>query len=219
VIGHVVSYYSSGADQRAFSDGYTSENDRSAADRCAPLYPRRHNLPVRLGLEPAVLGSPWVQIVDEHHSVADEYVIFNGDPFANESVRRNLAPVPHNCVFLNLDEGPDLGLVAHPAAIKVDQIRLEDLYSVAQDNIGRNWHEDRCVRFFLRKEVPDAAAIRRISKNGANRTIQQNCAGINYRGKDAAWLARSPPPGAVWRNRPLHHRVLKLRNPTRLSHR
>jgi hypothetical protein len=46
-------------------------------------------------------------------------------------VRRNLATIPNNRVFLNLDEGPDPGLVADGAAIEVDQIRLEDLHSAA----------------------------------------------------------------------------------------
>jgi hypothetical protein len=56
----------------------------------------------------------------------------------NERVRRYLASVPHECVFLNLDKGSDFGLVAHRAAIEIDQIRLEDLHSAAQDYVARN---------------------------------------------------------------------------------
>jgi len=146
VIRHIVSHDSSGANQSTLSDAYTRENDRSASDRRAALHSRGHNLPVGFGLQPAALRCPRVQVVDEHDSVADEDIIFDGDPFANKSVGRDLAPVAYKSVLLNLDEGSNLSFIAHRAAIEIDQIRLEDLHSVAQNNVGRNWHEDRFIR-------------------------------------------------------------------------
>jgi hypothetical protein len=166
VIGHIVSYDGSGTDQSAFSDGYACENYGSAPDRCAALHSSGHHLPIRFGLQPAILSCARIQVVDEHDSVADKYIVFDGDPFTNKSVGRNLAALADSRVFLDLDEGPDLGLVAYLAAVEIDQIRLEDGYSVAQDNVGRDWHEDRFVRF-----VPSGtgghrtqAYIRRVSK-------------------------------------------------------
>jgi hypothetical protein len=126
----------SSANQGTFANDYARQNDRSAANGCPPLYSRRYDLPVGLSLQPAILGCPRVQVIDEHDSVAHEYVVFDRDPFADESVRRNLAAFAYRRIFLHLDEGSDLGIVAHCASIKIDQIRLEDLHSVAQDYVG-----------------------------------------------------------------------------------
>ena len=146
----------SGANERTFADGHARQNDRSASDRCTSLDSSGHDLPVCLGLQPAVIRRARIQVVDEHDSMADKNVIFDGDSFTDESVRRNLAPAPNERIFLNLDEGADLGLVAHIATIEIDQISLEDLHSVAQENIGRNWHQDRRVRFSARSEKDSA---------------------------------------------------------------
>jgi len=88
---------------------------------------------------------------------------------------------PNKCIVLRLDEGPDLGLIAHGAAIEVDQIRLEDLHSVALDNVGRNWHEDRLFGSSLRTGRAGGSSVPARPKNGTNRTIQQNEVGINCR--------------------------------------
>lgn len=135
--------HGSSANKCTFSDRNARQNDRSASDRCTSFYPSRHDLPVRLGLQPAIIRRARIQVVDEHDPMADKDVIFDGDPFANESVRRDLAPTSNKRIFLNLDEGSDLCLVAHTTAIEIDQIRLEDLHSVAQKNIDRNWHQNR----------------------------------------------------------------------------
>ena len=61
--------YRTGADQRAFANRYTGEDRRIAADRRAPLDPRRHHLPVGFGLQAAVfVDRRRVQIVGEHHA-------------------------------------------------------------------------------------------------------------------------------------------------------
>jgi hypothetical protein len=74
--------------------------------------------------------------------VADEDIILNRHPFANEGMRRNLASAPYECILLNFDESSDYGVVVHRAAIKIHQVRLEDLDSVTQNNVGGNRHED-----------------------------------------------------------------------------
>ena len=51
---------------------------------------------------------PWMAIVDEHHAVSDEHLVFDGHAFADEGVRRNLATAADHGVLLNLDERADL---------------------------------------------------------------------------------------------------------------
>jgi hypothetical protein len=58
---------------------------------------------------------------------------------------------------------------------------VEDLDIAAQDYVGRNWHEDRCIRVVPLEGECRTRASSAASQNGANRTIQQNCASINCR--------------------------------------
>lgn len=74
--------------------------------------------------------------------MSNEYIIFYGYTFTDKRVRRNLAPPADERVLLNFDECSNFGFIADRAAIKVDQVWLEDLHSMAQDYIGGNWHEE-----------------------------------------------------------------------------
>ena len=65
-------------------------------------------------------------IIDEDHPMADKNLLFDGDTFTNEGVRRDLASGSDGCVFLNLDEGPDLRLITNRAAVKIHQTGVED---------------------------------------------------------------------------------------------
>jgi hypothetical protein len=168
-------YYSSRANQRSFADGDATHNYRSAPDGGAALHSRGHHLPVGLRLETAILACPWVKIVNEHDAVAHEYIVFDGDPFANKSVRRDLAPAPDGCIFLDLDKGSYLGVVAHSTTVEIHQIGMEDFDFAAQDYVGRNWHEDRCVRFVLEGEVPYLRAFSPFSKWNKSHDTTELC--------------------------------------------
>jgi hypothetical protein len=50
MVRHVVRYYCSGTNERAFSDGYSSENDGTASDRSAAFYACGYNPPIFVGL-------------------------------------------------------------------------------------------------------------------------------------------------------------------------
>lgn len=65
-------------------------------------------------------------------------------------------PPSDECVSLNLDDGSNLGVVPKRAAVEIHQFRLENLDSLTQDNIGRNWHEDYCIRRLPVKEMRGA---------------------------------------------------------------
>jgi len=146
VVGHIAGDDGTRADQGSLSDRDAAENDGSTADGCTALYARGNDLPVIISLQSPVGCGAWIQIVDEHHTVSDKNVVFDGYAFANEGVGGNLAATSNEGIFLHFDEGADLGFIADSAAIKVDQIGLEDFYIVPKDHVGGNWHEGYCIR-------------------------------------------------------------------------
>src|SRR5947209_7160299 len=63
---NVLRHHRPGTDQGPGADRDAGQDDRPAADRRALADARRHHLPVRLGLRPAVGRGPRVEVVDEH---------------------------------------------------------------------------------------------------------------------------------------------------------
>src|SRR5436190_17807961 len=60
-------------------------------------------------------------VVYEHHSVADEDVIFDGHAFAQKTVARDLATPADLHALLYLDKRPDPRLVPDLAPVSVDE--------------------------------------------------------------------------------------------------
>ena len=54
--------------------------------------------------------------------MAHEYVVFDGDAFADERMTRDFAALADRRVFLDLDKGADLGFIADFAAVKIDEL-------------------------------------------------------------------------------------------------
>lgn len=119
-------HYRSRADHGPLSDGYAAHNNSSAADGGALFHPCRNHRPVSLALQLTIRGRAGFGIIDEDHPMADKNLLFDGDTFANEGVRRDLASGSDGCVFLNLDEGPDLRLITNRATLKIHQTGVED---------------------------------------------------------------------------------------------
>jgi hypothetical protein len=89
---------------------------------------------------PPVTRCPWVPVIDEENSVADENLVFDVDPGADEAVRGYLATLTDPDVLLDLDERPDAGVVADSAAIKIHEIGMRDHHACGQHDIGCNRH-------------------------------------------------------------------------------
>src|SRR6187402_2979782 len=84
--------HAAGADDRAFADRHVRKNGGARSDRRALLHNRLLHFPVGGGLELSVRRRrSRVRVVDEHHAVADEDVILDGDALADKGVTRNLA--------------------------------------------------------------------------------------------------------------------------------
>jgi hypothetical protein len=87
-------------------------------------------MPVSFGLQAACGGGrTWIRVVDKHHAVSDEDVVFDDYTFTDERVARDLAPFAYRCVLLDLDKGSDLCFVANLASIKVDELGKLDVSS------------------------------------------------------------------------------------------
>jgi len=142
MIGHIVGDYGPRSNHRALADCDPAEYNRTASDGCAAFYASTDYLPVVFILQSTFSGCTRIQIVDEHHSVSHEYVIFDRYSFANKSMRRDLAAAADNRVLLNFDKGADLGFIANRTAVEIDQIRLKDLDPLTQYNISCDRHEN-----------------------------------------------------------------------------
>ena len=184
-------YHGAGTDQRAFSNGHPGENHRAAPDRGTAFHPRGNDVPILFGLQTTIGGRPWVKIVDEHHSVSHEHVILDRDSFADESVRGNLAPASNECLFLNLDEGSNLGVIPQRAAVEIHQVRLENPDSLSQNNVGGNWHKDYCIRRCLFN-----------GKDGIDVLVTTMSDGMTVRAERQA-LCRAETPAPLFRH-PVH---------------
>src|SRR5437763_192002 len=79
-----------------------------------------------IGLQLTVDGRPGIGVVDEHHAVPDEDVVLDRHALADERVAGDLAVLSDPGVLLNLDEGADLRVVPHFAAVEVDEFRELD---------------------------------------------------------------------------------------------
>src|SRR5262249_33316733 len=93
--------------------------------------------PVGIGLQETVgCGRSGVAVVDEHDAIADEHVIFNSNPFADEGVARDLAATPHKSILLNLHKRADFRFVADLAPVEGHKVVNLDI--LTQLDVGRN---------------------------------------------------------------------------------
>ena len=135
--GDVFGDHAAGADNGVLADGDLRQNRRAGADGGALFHQRALDRPVLFGLQlTATGGCARIAVVDEYHPVPDEHVVFNGDAFADKGMARNLAAAAHFGILLNLDKGADLSLVAHFAAVQVDELRQAD--ATPQLDVGGN---------------------------------------------------------------------------------
>jgi hypothetical protein len=79
-------------------------------------------------------------IVDEDDAMAEEYVVFDCDPFAQEAVRGNLAACTDVDAALDFHERPNRSVAADPTAVKVDQIPMVQDHARFQYDVRCHWH-------------------------------------------------------------------------------
>src|SRR5262249_38270825 len=109
--------HAAGANDGVFADRDIAENRRARADRRTFADARFLDFPVGFRLQAAAGSRAGIDVVDESYAVADEDIVFNFDPFANEGVAGNLATIADAGVFLNFDESAYLCLVSDLASV------------------------------------------------------------------------------------------------------
>ena len=96
----------------------------------------------KFGRPPKLWFSGWAslaeQVVNKHGAVRNETVIPNRDQLADERVGLNPAPFPDGCSLLDLNEGPDEGIIADAAAVQV--CRLDDRHICAEPYVDEAYH-------------------------------------------------------------------------------
>src|SRR6516165_325039 len=136
---HIFRDHAARADDRVFADCDVGQNRNSGSDGGALLHDGPLDLPVGLGLQLTVGGGTRVSVIDEHHPVPNEDVVFDGDPLAHEGVARDLASLADGRVLLNFDKGSDFCLVSNFATVEVDELR--ELYIRPEFDRGCNRYE------------------------------------------------------------------------------
>src|SRR5207248_2472370 len=148
---HVFGYDRAGADHRAFTNRHTAKNCRATADACAALYDGGNRRPVTRGLPGSIgIGSTWQLVINKGDAVSNEDLVFDGHPFADETMTGDFAVAPDTCPILDLDEGSQAGAVADFAAVKIYEMiddHIASEFYVRRDNTELSWHplrEDQC---------------------------------------------------------------------------
>src|SRR5207237_1285299 len=137
VVWDVARHDGARADQGMGADGNAAEDDRSGPDGRAALDAGRDDRPVGVALQAAGGGRARVAVVDEEDAMTDADLVLDGDAFADEAVRGDFAASANAGVFLDLDEGADLGVVADGAAVEVDEGSVVDLHPLAKLDVRR----------------------------------------------------------------------------------
>jgi hypothetical protein len=102
----------------------------TAPDRSASPDGRRHQLPALFGLEVArLVRRLGPLVVDEHHAVSDEDLVFDCDAVADERVALDLAVRADDCASLDLDEGTDASVVADFAAVQIGERKNHHIFA------------------------------------------------------------------------------------------
>src|SRR5208282_4565544 len=102
------------------------------------------HFPIGFGLQTSASGrGARVRIVNEHHAVANENVVFDGHTFADEGVAGDLAAFTNRSVLLNLYKRANLGFIADFAAVEVDELGKFD--------ISTEFHTRRNAKEFIHK--------------------------------------------------------------------
>ena len=138
---NVSSYYCPSAYHGPHTDRYPSKQCRIASDGSTAQNGCRDYFPVRVVLHlSGSSGRSRKPIVGEHHTMTDEHIILDKNPFTYERVRGDLAPATNDSVSLNLDEGSDPYVGSNLASVHIHQFWEIDSYVGSEGHIVRYWH-------------------------------------------------------------------------------
>jgi len=140
MVGHVLGDNGPGPDQRVLADGHATKDDRTAPQGSPGLDGGGDHFPILFGLQAVARGGTGIKVVDEHHPMSNEDPVLQGHPFTKEAMAADLTEFPDLDPFLDLDKGPDLGMVPHFATVKIDQIRVMDGDILTKLDIRRDGH-------------------------------------------------------------------------------
>ena len=115
--------HAAGADDGSGADGKSAEDGGIGSDGGTGFDPRWNDFPVILGLQgTGCVGCPGIFVIDEHDTVSDEDIVFDGNTFADKGVARDFAIFADCRAFLDFNEGTDFSVVTDTAALEVDEV-------------------------------------------------------------------------------------------------
>jgi len=119
--GDILGNNASRADNGILTDRDSAQQGGTGTNGGAFFHQCRNTGPVLFRLQMSVfVGRPGIKIVGEGDIVADKYIVFYYDTFADEGVAGDLAVFADGRLLLDLDEGAYFGVVSDTAAVQVD---------------------------------------------------------------------------------------------------
>src|SRR5690606_8836582 len=119
-----------------FAKGEAGRGGGSGADGGIAAEARGTHGPVGRPLQFTPLGGgARVEVVGEHHAVADEHAVLDNDAFADEGMARYLAVLANTGVLLDFHEAADATVPADRAAVEIDEVGLEDHHALTHRHL------------------------------------------------------------------------------------
>jgi hypothetical protein len=139
---HIARHNCASSYERPNPDRDAAHHCTVAAERDTIGHSRPGQRPVIGSLQPAILiYCTWIQVIDEHHPMADEDAVPETHAAADKRMAGDFAVTANVDTFLDLDKCADPGPVAYRATIQVDQSRLVNDDITAQNYVS-GYHFD-----------------------------------------------------------------------------
>ena len=110
------------SDNGTFTDCHATQNSGIASNRCPTLNYGWNDMPVCFTLQSTLnICRTRIFIVNKHHTMTDKCLVFYRYPFTNKCVALNFDSFSNSHAFLDLDKGPDFGVIANLTTIEIDK--------------------------------------------------------------------------------------------------
>ncbi len=136
IAGNISSHNRTSANHSGLANSNAPKNGGITAYGYLIFYYGPHELPIFFSLQlPVFANSPWVLVVDKHHAVSNEYPATYFNALTDEGMARYLAPSAYGGALLYLDKSTNPTFCFHDTPVKIDKIRMKNLYALAKDHI------------------------------------------------------------------------------------
>jgi hypothetical protein len=111
------------------------------ADRSPATYPSPLEQPVIGPLQlPCSGGGTGESVINKHHAMTDEHLIFDNDAFADKGMRRNFTAFADLDCSLDFDKRANACLGPNRTSVEVNEVGMKNSHPLTEHNIGTYGH-------------------------------------------------------------------------------